>query len=420
MRPLLPNLLRRLSLCSTVLVTGLILISCTTNSEKKIPTPEKPEHNNETVKTENPPATEPEYAEEPLNEEQFNEEQPNNDGKTADNQDNTNLEPPTAHSDTTEDPILKNDEPNANTQITLTNPTPTNVEPVDVTPKTDSVEHSNPTVIEESSYQLVTTLCNEIGNKLGSVSTDDCLNANLIDSGGRSLQKRAIVLKEFKAKEEKPSLGRVLLMGGIHGDEYSSVSIVFKWLNTLNQHHSGLFEWMVVPLLNPDGLLRRKSQRQNHAGVDLNRNFPTPDWNADALKYWRNRTYQNPRRYPGPIASSEPETQWFIQQISAFKPDAIVAVHAPHSLVDYDGPQKPPHKLGRLYLRELGIYPGSLGNYAGVAKNIPVVTIELPSAGIMPSDNEIESMWSDLVAWLQREVPKQRLARSQKNDQQAQ
>ncbi len=289
----------------------------------------------------------------------------------------------------------------------------THVPPVEPSPKTNNQPNPPPSNTVNTSNDAIAALCKEIGDKLGSVTVDNCLHASLKDSGGRSTLDRAIAIKKFDPQGDKQPLGRVLLMGGIHGDEYSSVSIVFRWLETLNEHHSGLFEWMVVPLLNPDGLLRNKSQRQNGAGVDLNRNFPTPDWRADALNYWRHRTYSNPRRYPGPNASSEPETRWFIEQIELFKPDAILAVHAPHSLVDYDGPQRPPHKLGRLYLQELGIYPGSLGNYAGVAKGIPVVTIELSSAGIMPPGSEVSSMWSDLIAWLQREVPKQRLAKSQ-------
>ena len=89
-------------------------------------------------------------------------------------------------------------------------------------------------------------------------------------------------------------------------------------------------------------------------------------------------------------------------------------MHAPHKLVDYDGPQSAPTKLGPLRLRQLGIYPGSLGNYAGVDLAIPVVTVELPSAGIMPKSAEIDQMWIDLVRWLKREVPKQRLAQLEK------
>lgn len=48
-------------------------------------------------------------------------------------------------------------------------------------------------------------------------------------------------------------------------------------------------------------------------------------------------------------------------------------------------------------------YLGSLGNFAGLNRQIPVVTLELPSAGIMPPAEQIDLMWQDLVAWLDRE-----------------
>ena len=253
----------------------------------------------------------------------------------------------------------------------------------------------------------ISGLCTAIGNKLGSVSINDCLRQSMTHTH-YSVNSLPIGYKIYPPLNNKPALGRVLLMGGIHGDEYSAVSILFKWMDKLNQYHSGLFHWHVIPLLNPDGLLKKKSQRQNANGVDLNRNFPSTDWDELALRYWEKRTYKNPRRYPGPSAMSEPETQWFVEVIEKFKPDAIIAVHAPHRLVDYDGPQKAPSRLGALRLRQLGTYPGSLGNYAGVDLELPVVTVELASAGIMPSDKEISRMWIDLVRWLKREVPKQR------------
>jgi len=254
-------------------------------------------------------------------------------------------------------------------------------------------------------------LCREVGNKLASVSIKSCIRQNMLTDGVRSQQQRLITYKIYPPLNNKKPLGRVLLMGGIHGDEYSTVSIVFKWMNKLNQYHSGLFHWKVTPLLNPDGLLKKgRSQRQNASGVDLNRNFPSEDWDALALKYWKNRTKLNPRRYPGPYANSEPETQWFVETINEFKPDVIIAVHAPYGLVDYDGPQTAPKKLGSLGLLRLGTYPGSLGNYAGVNLNIPVVTIELASAARLPSRSEVSHMWIDLVRWLKRAVPKQRLA----------
>lgn len=247
--------------------------------------------------------------------------------------------------------------------------------------------------------------CDRIGAKLGSVSREDCLGSGLEHSWAWSTEGKPVLWREYPRLPQRAPLGRVLLIGGIHGDEYSSVSIVFKWMETLNKYHSGLFEWRIVPLLNPDGLLRRRSQRMNARGVDLNRNFPSPNWAEESQDYWIRRTASNPRRYPGPEALSEPESRWLAQQIEAFEPDVIVSVHAPHSIVDFDGPAQAPEKLGSLYLKLLGTYPGSLGRYAGVHKEIPVVTIELPSAGTMPSAAEQRGIWIDLVQWLKEHLP---------------
>jgi murein peptide amidase A len=248
-------------------------------------------------------------------------------------------------------------------------------------------------------------LCVNIGQKLGSVDKQDCLKQELTSDGVTSIEGYPLAYKVYPPLAEKQPLGKVLLMGGIHGDEYSAISIMFKWMDKLNKYHSGLFHWMVIPNLNPDGLLQKKSRRQNARGVDLNRNFPSKNWDELALKYWKERTYKNPRRYPGPTSLSEPETIWFTETITRFSPDVIIAVHAPHRLVDFDGPINAPKRLGNLQLRLLGTYPGSLGNYAGVDLNIPVVTVELASAGIMPTETEISRMWVDIIRWLRKEIP---------------
>ena len=248
--------------------------------------------------------------------------------------------------------------------------------------------------------------CKRISSKLASVNLQECMEKNLQLSNGVSVKNAPILYKEYPPlpKRRKP-LGRVLLFGGIHGDEYSSVTIVFKWMKILDEHHSGLFHWRVVPLLNPDGLLQEESQRMNANGVDLNRNFPTPDWESESAQYWVEKTGRDPRRFPGDSALSEPETKWLVDEINSFKPDVIVTIHAPHGVIDYDGPKDGPYKLGRLYLSLLGTYPGSLGRFAGVVKQIPVVTVELPYAGIMPKPKEVNDIWLDLVKWLSTHLP---------------
>ena len=259
-----------------------------------------------------------------------------------------------------------------------------------------------PKAIFKQEESRVDRLCHRIARKLGSVKLADCLGNGFTESGGESVEGLPILVKSYLPKKDKKPLSRILLIGGIHGDEYSSVSIVFKWINKLDKYHSGLFEWRVVPLMNPDGLLRKKSQRMNSRGVDLNRNFPTPNWEKESDHYWVKRTSRNPRRYPGPSPLSEPESKWLVDYISEYKPDIIVSVHAPYGILDFDGPKHPPKKLGHLHLNVLGTYPGSLGNYAGVQNDIPVVTIELPYAGIMPTKGQIKHIWIDLIQWLKR------------------
>lgn len=226
-----------------------------------------------------------------------------------------------------------------------------------------------------------------------------CEGALLKSMQARSSKGRTLWGKDVGAEDAKL---RVMVVGGIHGDEMSSVSLVFHWLKLAQTPPSDLpqaIHWRFIPSLNPDGLLASPPRRMNANGVDLNRNFPTPNWVRDARKYWEVRTRKDPRRWPGKAPLSEPESQFLFEQMRSFKPNLIVSVHAPYGVLDFDGPTVPPSRLGRLYLDQVGIFPGSLGNFGGVHKGVPVVTIELPSAARTPSDAEIRQMWLDLLRW---------------------
>lgn len=72
----------------------------------------------------------------------------------------------------------------------------------------------------------------------------------------------------------------------------------------------------------------------------------------------------------------------------------------PHGILDFDGSIKPPTKLGPLRLKQLGTYPGSLGNYGWFVKQIPVMTIELKHTGIMPRKKDMNRIWGDLIHWI--------------------
>jgi murein peptide amidase A len=258
----------------------------------------------------------------------------------------------------------------------------------------------------------VDEFCKKIALKINSVSYDDCRASKYSVYKTRSAENAPLILKEFKPAANQPA-PKILFIGGIHGDEFSSVSATFKWLKVLESHHSGKFHWLFLPLANPDGMLRDASQRMNAKGVDLNRNFPPyGDKDSASLDYWNSVAKKDPRRFPGNAPMSEPETQAMVEMIESFKPDVIVSVHAPFDLLDFDGETDAdaPKKLGPLELQLLGTYPGSLGNYAWLKLKIPVITLELPNSEAMPVQAELDSIWMDLVAWLKDDLPKTRLA----------
>ncbi len=264
-------------------------------------------------------------------------------------------------------------------------------------------------LLNQGAYALdeIDNACRKISNKLASVSFDECDTLEMQLSGHASVNGFPLLIKEYPPLQPRKPKGRVLLVGGTHGDELSSISIVFKWMHTLEKHHSGLFHWRINPLVNPDGALQRNHSRTNANRVDLNRNFKSPGNHIGApLAYWYGKARKSKRRYPGLYPLSEPETYWLYQEIEIFKPDVIISVHAPHALVDYDAPSRAnaPRRIGNLHKNLLGTYPGSLGNYAGVHLGIPVITLELPYAGIMPTGKQIRWLWTDLVRWLIRNV----------------
>jgi hypothetical protein len=242
--------------------------------------------------------------------------------------------------------------------------------------------------------------CKDYARHIPNVSVALCESAQLREMAAHSVLGRPLLGRDIVVPNAPL---RVLVLGGIHGDEMSSSAMVFQWIQLASTPPADMpkpVQWRFLPLLNPDGLFAKTPKRVNANGVDLNRNFPTPNWERDARIYWEKRTRKDPRRWPGSKPLSEPESRFLYEQMGSFKPNLIVSIHAPYGVLDFDGPFAPPSKLGRLYLDQVGIYPGSLGNYSGVHKGVPVVTIELPSAAYTPTQAEIHQMWTDLLRWI--------------------
>lgn len=202
------------------------------------------------------------------------------------------------------------------------------------------------------------------------------------------------------------AVSTTLIMCGVHGDEITPVKFCFDVIKMLGEINSAKKEYrenfrnrrvVVAPLVSPDSYFKRYPSRTNARGVDINRNFPTKDWNRDALRLWAQRYGKDKRRYPGEKAASEVETIFQVEMIATYAPGKIVSVHSPLTMLDYDGPEdlqsggevgnkasqlliQMSRKASGYRIKNYPFFPGSLGNYAGNERGIPTFTLELPSS----------------------------------------
>jgi murein peptide amidase A len=199
--------------------------------------------------------------------------------------------------------------------------------------------------------------------------------------------------------EQKNIKNTTLILCGVHGDEITPVKFCFDIINHLEKsfmdHPNDLV--VVAPVVNPDSFFKRRPTRTNHNGIDINRNFPTKDWQAKAIKLWKKRYRKDRRRNPGKRPLSEQETIFQVNLIKRYAPNKIISVHAPLTMLDYDGPDHSKQKetIGSMAnqllvqmskqangykIRNYPFFPGSLGNWAGNEQKIPTYTLELPSS----------------------------------------
>lgn len=190
-----------------------------------------------------------------------------------------------------------------------------------------------------------------------------------------------------RATEKAPK--KILVFSLIHGDEFPSGSVARSWMERLTKVEPRN-EWRIVPVLNPDGV--KNKTRYNANGVDVNRNFPTENWEKEAFEYWEKKMKKDKRRFPGNKPNSEKETHCAIAHIDDFKPDLILSVHTPYNVLDFDGPKVPPPKFPKIPWRNLGNYPGSLGRYMWVDRSKPTLTIELGSKNVVEKLDQFDRL----------------------------
>lgn len=188
---------------------------------------------------------------------------------------------------------------------------------------------------------------------------------------GESVEKRPLRLHLFG---EPPY--RTFVFAAIHGDERSAVSLggaLVDHLRTYPRDRQGAGV-AVLPVANPDGVLR--NTRQNANGVDLNRNFPASNWT---------RLPRSNRH--GPEAASEPETRAVVRAMRELRPERVISIHSIHGGRECNNFDGPAGQLAQLMARfnryavtsHIGYpTPGSFGSWAGRDQGVPSITLELP------------------------------------------
>lgn len=121
-----------------------------------------------------------------------------------------------------------------------------------------------------------------------------------------------------------------VVWAAIHGEESVTLQAAHHLLRVVHADDACA---VVVPVLNPDGVLA--GTRQNARGVDLNRNFPGDTWSSvPSPTFWSTSTVRTSERRtqlssPGTHAGSEPETQAIMSLVERVEPELVLDLHTP-------------------------------------------------------------------------------------------
>lgn len=190
------------------------------------------------------------------------------------------------------------------------------------------------------------------------------------------------IIKKLNSNYDK----KLLIIGVFHGDEFQGEYFINSYLKQDNTPLKNEIHY--IPRLN------KNSKRVNLNNVDLNRNFPTKNWIKSKKDDY----------FGGEEPNSEKETKFLVDLIEKEKYDAIITIHSPYKVINFDGPALELSKeiqkfLGYKITNDIGYpTPGSFGTYCGIERNIPTITIEIDETEDL---EELNSKFSKLFKYLE-------------------
>lgn len=191
---------------------------------------------------------------------------------------------------------------------------------------------------------------------------------------GKTVQGREILVYKIGAGEK-----RLLITGGIHGNEVGTVRLAKKIINYFYNNKINL-KLYIIPVLNIDGYLQAKKNpdyihrgkvgRFNTNKVDLNRNFPTQNFQQySEWKTGKNYAEKADQVFCGEYAASEPEIKSFIDFIKNNNIKNLIILHNVGKDVMIDEDNNISKKWAEIYKKYaefnikygLGVSGGALG-----------------------------------------------------------
>lgn len=171
--------------------------------------------------------------------------------------------------------------------------------------------------------------------------------------------------------------GGVLVLAGIRGNEPAGPMLARQLAGHLqaDDDFPENRKIVIVPEVNPDGIFQKS--RFNLDGKDINRDFTS--------------------------ARPQPETQAVIGAIDTYLPNLIISLRQLDTPgIDYDGPgaegiARDLSAMGILDINKWGASYGSIGYFAGLKKNIPVITLGLHRSSDSSGDSAVWDRYGGLL-----------------------